>query len=223
MIIAIDGPAGSGKSTAAQMVAQRLGYLMLNTGAMYRAVGATAKGQGVDLADGPACAQVARNLDLEMDGSGRLLSRGQVVDMDGLLGEEQGSWASQVALLGEVRDVLVAAQRKIGERWDLVTEGRDTTTVVFPHAEHKFFVTASLAERAKRRMGQTGFHKDLEQTMLDVQQRDRQDQEREVAPLVKAEGAIEISTDGLSIDQVVDKILEYVHRGKKVWRAGERP
>ncbi len=185
---------------------------MLNTGAMYRAVGAAAAERELALTDGPACAEVARSLDLDMDGAGRILARGQVVDMDALLGEEQGAWASSVALLPQVRDVLVAVQQAIGQRWDLVTEGRDTTTVVFPNAEHKFFVTASLAERARRRLGQTGFHKNLEQIMADVQQRDRQDKEREVAPLLHAPDAVEVLTDGLSIDQVVELVLNLIRR-----------
>jgi len=210
MIIAIDGPAGSGKSTVAQRVAQELGYLMLNTGAMYRAVGIAVHERGVDFNDGPACAAVATGLELDVDGQGRLLSRGQVVDADGLLGEEQGAWASRVALLPEVRHVLVAAQRVIGEHWDIVTEGRDTATVVFPDAQFKFFITASLAERARRRLEQTGFHKNLESIMTDIQLRDRQDEGREIAPLQRAEDSVEILTDGLSIERVVALVVQAV-------------
>ena len=213
MIIAIDGPAGSGKSTVAQLVAQELGCLMLNTGAMYRAVGVAVHEAGVSMDDEAACAQVAKSLDLDVDGQGRLLSRGRVVDADGLLGEGPGAWASRVARLPAVREVLVSVQQRIGERWDLVTEGRDTTTVVFPHADHKFFVTASLAERARRRLGQTGFHKNLEALMLDIEARDRQDEQREVAPLMRADDATEILTDGLTIQRVVELILGMVRRG----------
>ncbi|HPF14341.1 MAG: (d)CMP kinase [Planctomycetes bacterium] len=218
MIIAIDGPAGSGKSTVAQLVAQRLGVLMLNTGAMYRAVGVAAHDQGLSLDDGRACAELARSLDLDLDPEGRLLSRGQVLDMDGLLGEEPGAWASAVALLPDVRKVLVEVQQDIGRRFDLVTEGRDTTTVVFPHADHKFFVTASLSERARRRMGQTGFHKNHEALMTEIEQRDRQDRQREVAPLVHAPDAHEVLTDGMRIEEVVDWILKQIQVGE-----GARP
>lgn len=213
MIIAIDGPAGSGKSTVAQLVAQEMGFLMLNTGAMYRAVGVAVHEAGVSFDDEAACVAVAQSLDLDMDPEGRLLSRGRVVDADGLLGEGPGAWASKVALLPGVRTVLVAAQRRVGERWDLVTEGRDTTTVVFPDADFKFFVTASLAERARRRMAQTGFHKNLEALMIDIEKRDRQDEQREVAPLVRDPDAIEVLTDGLSIQRVVELILKVVQHG----------
>jgi cytidylate kinase len=210
MIIAIDGPAGSGKSTVAQILAQRLGFLMLNTGAMYRAVGVTCLAQGVDLDDSQACSRVAAGLDLEVDGQGRLLSRGQVVDMDGLIGEEQGAAASQVGQLAEVRAVLVDAQRRVGEKWDLVTEGRDTTTVVFPGAEYKFFLTASLEERAKRRHSQLESHKDLQGLMADIEKRDRNDSERKASPLSQAADAHAVNTDGLSIDQVVDRLFALI-------------
>ncbi len=210
MIIAIDGPAGSGKSTVAQLLAQRLGCLMLNTGAMYRAVGVSCLDQGVDLNDPGACARVAQALDLEVSEDGRLLSRGQVVDMDGLLGEEQGAAASKVAVLSEVRTVLVDAQRRVGESWDLVTEGRDTTTVVFPGAEFKFFLTASLEERARRRLGQMPPNSSLERVMADIQRRDLQDSERAASPLIQAEDAHVINTDGLTIEQVLEAVISAI-------------
>ena len=190
----------------AHILAQRLGFLMLNTGAMYRAVGVTCLSQGVDLADSVACAHVAVALELEVDGEGRLTSRGQIVDMDGLIGEQQGAAASRVGQLFQVREVLVEAQRRVGEHWDLVTEGRDTTTVVFPAAEHKFFLTASLEERARRRHGQVDSGMELKQLMVDIERRDRQDSERKASPLTQAPDAHVLNTDGLSIDLVVERI-----------------
>ncbi|MCA9001298.1 MAG: (d)CMP kinase, partial [Planctomycetes bacterium] len=169
-------------------------------------VGVACLDRDIDFTDGPACARVARELELDVDGEGRLLSRGQVVDMDGLLGEEPGAAASRVGQLPEVRQVLVAAQQRIGAHWDLVTEGRDTTTVVFPKAEYKFYLTASLEERARRRHGQMGQTQCEESLKDEIVLRDRMDQERAASPLSLAEDACIVNTDGMSIAQVVEAL-----------------
>ena len=224
MIITIDGPAGSGKSTVARALAKDLGIAYLDTGAMYRAVTLAALRQGMDLANQEALAALAAGLELTMeDRQGRLTVR---------LGGEDVSAAIRAAEVTEnahfaadappVRTVLVAMQRRIGLDLDrtsggVVTEGRDQGSVVFPEAAQKFYLDADGPTRARRRydeMVASGQKVDLPELERNLAQRDTRDQVRTVGPLVKPDGAVAIDTTALTIEQVVAQVRSHV-RGRQ--------
>lgn len=203
MIIAIDGPAASGKSSVARLLAVRLGLPFLNTGAMYRAVGLACEGAGADLDDGAACAAVTREQSFELDGEGCLLWNGEPAE--GRVGSEAaGQLASRIALLPLVRDVLVQRQRELAQEHGAVAEGRDTTTVVFPMADFKFFLWASPDERGLRRAKQAGTPELAAELTRDLAQRDAQDAGRAVAPLLQAQDAVRVETGAMGLDAVVE-------------------
>jgi pantoate ligase/cytidylate kinase len=210
-IIAIDGPAGSGKSTVARLVAQQLEFTHLDTGAMYRAVTWAALQKNIQL-NGPSLTLLAQELDLKLKTTPELtriwingsevthLIRSQVIN----------AHVSTVAAVPGVRQVLVAKQQQLGQRGGVVMEGRDIGSQVFPQAEIKIFLTASPAERARRRaldlerQGETP--PDLETLAQQILQRDYQDAARATAPLIQAPDALLLNTDGLTIPAVVDRI-----------------
>jgi len=216
MIIAIDGPAGSGKSTVAKLVAQRLGFHYLDTGAMYRAVAVSAQRHGVGLDDGLGLAELAGREEIVFEhvGTEALPSRVLIGGAD-VTAEIRTPWAdgavSQVARLSQVRDAMVAQQRHLGESGDIVVEGRDIGTVVFPDAGLKVFLTASPEERARRRATQQsalGHVVDQSAVHEAIVKRDEADSTRAVSPLVAASDAVQLDTTGLSIEQVVGRIAE---------------
>lgn len=220
-IIAIDGPAGAGKSTVARQVARNLGLLYLDTGAMYRAVTWLALQAGATLDDEPAVAEVLSRCQLELQPTQDEAVAGCQVKVNGedvtqaIRTGEVTSNVSTVAAQSAVRQFLVQQQQNYGSRGGLVAEGRDIGTHVFPHAELKIFLTASVRERARRRrqdlerQGQNVMSLDrLEQA---IAERDRKDSTRVLAPLCKAPEAIEIQTDGLSISDVIGKIVDCYH------------
>jgi len=221
MIIAIDGPAGSGKSTVARALAARLGLTFLDTGAMYRAVTLTMLGRGLDPGDGEACGRVALDLELGFDAEGRILIDGEPGEPR-IRSAEVDHEVSSVAAHPQVRLAVVPKQRAIAisvERAGetsagrgVVAEGRDTTTVVFPDADHKFFLSASLGERARRRAGQEGHPEQVTEIQAGIERRDHLDSTRSHSPLALADDAVEIDTDGLSVEQVVQQILDHVKR-----------
>ncbi|MDB5297312.1 MAG: cmk [Phycisphaerales bacterium] len=213
MIITIDGPAGTGKSTVAQAVAQRLGFDFLDTGAMYRAIGLEALRREADLTDGRELAFVAKHSTIEFDWSRRppgVLLKGEPVGHL-LRGAEATRAASFVAVVPEIRDVMVAQQQRIGrERPFLVTEGRDQGTVVFPEAGLKFFLDATAAERARRRVGQLrsrGEIVDPQEILRQIEERDARDRGRKVAPLAPAADARVVDTTHLNRDEVIELII----------------
>jgi len=215
-VIAIDGPTGSGKSTVARRVAGELGYLYLDTGAMYRAVGLLATEAGVRLDDEAAVVPIAAAAGLRFGGDGRLFAGDR--DVSGLIRSlEMGAAASVVSVLPGVRRLLVERQRTLGSGADIVMEGRDIGTNVFPDAEVKVFLTGRPEVRAARRAEELcakGDEVDVDEVLEALVERDRRDSEREVAPLRKAADAVEVDTSALTLDEVVDAVVAIV--GEKV-------
>ncbi len=218
MIITIDGPAGAGKSCAARALAHRLGFRFLDTGAMYRAVTLAAKRQDVDMSDADAMANVAQNLDLKLE-EDRVLLDGE--DVTKAIRTFDITTSTRYAADSKgVRAQLVCWQREIAEGQDVVSEGRDQSTVVFPDAECKIFLTASEQVRAERRyldLISRGEQVTRSEVLAKQQLRDKQDCSREVGSLIQSEDAIEFSTDGLSPEEVVEELLQIVEsrRGAK--------
>jgi cytidylate kinase len=215
--VAIDGPAGSGKSTVSKEVARRLGYAYVDTGAMYRAVALLGLRKGIDRSDENGFIKEAAGAAMEFRVTGdgqRFFVNGEDVT-DKVRRPEVGELSSPVSAIPDVRRYLTEAQRRMARDGGVVMEGRDIGTVVCPQAEVKVFVTASEEERARRRfleLKQKGVDADLEEVRAGIAERDRRDSSREVAPLVKAADAVELVTDGLSIEQVVDRVIDLVRR-----------
>jgi cytidylate kinase len=213
-IVAIDGPVGSGKSTVARRVAERLGYVYLDTGAMYRAVGLLATEAGVALDDEAAVTPIAAAASLRFD-DGRLFAGDR--DVSGLIRTlEMGAAASVVSVLPGVRRLLVERQRELGSGADIVMEGRDIGTNVYPDADVKVFLTARPEVRAARRAAELrakGEGVDVAEVLGALVERDRRDTEREVAPLRMAGDAVEVDTSELTLDQVVDAVVAVVREG----------
>jgi CMP/dCMP kinase len=200
MVVAIDGPAGAGKSTVARAAARALGFTYLDSGAMYRAVAL------MTLRHGGAASEHAQRLELEMR-DGRVIANGEDVT-EAIRSPEVSEAASRVATNEMVRAALVKKQRELLSHGDWVVEGRDIGTVVAPDAEVKVFLTASPEQRARRRAAELGA--DLETVLRDQALRDAQDTSREHSPLLVAPGAVELDTSDLSMDEVVERIAELV-------------
>ncbi len=216
MIVAIDGPAGAGKSSIASRLAERLGFAFLDTGAMYRAVTLAALRKGLGSRDGQAIAQLAEELTIEFDGKQTLLN-GEDVSLP-IRGVDVSAAVYLAADNVAVRRRLVDLQRQIAAEQDMVTEGRDQGTVAFPQAECKIFLTASREERARRRFEELSNRGEIvtfEEVLAQQDERDRRDETRAVGRLVKADDALEVFTDDLSLEQVVDR-LERIVRQKAV-------
>lgn len=206
----MDGPAGAGKSTVARRVAEALGLQFLDTGAMYRAVTLEVLARGVPPTDAAGCSAVAHSLELDFDEAGKLRIDGRPGEPD-IRGREVTRHVSTVSAHPAVREAIVARQRVLGRSEPgVVAEGRDTTTVVFADADHKFFLNASPEERARRRALQEGTPERVDEILADIQRRDRTDTDREHSPLMQAEDAVRIDADDLTADQVVARILELV-------------
>jgi CMP/dCMP kinase len=217
-VVAIDGPAGAGKSTTARRLAARLDYSFLDTGALYRAVALSARRRGVDWRNEVGLAEMILALDLRFDGSGenaRVLVDGVDVTRD-IRTPEISDGASLVSAFSQVRAALLELQRSIGERGRIVAEGRDTGTVVFPAAAAKFFLNAPASVRAERRARElraAGQAVDLADVLREMELRDERDRTRTVSPLRRADDAFEIDTAGLTAEEVVER-MEAVVRSR---------
>ena len=212
-VVAVDGPVGSGKSTVARRVATRLGYVYLDTGAMYRAVGLLATEAGVALDDETAVVALARSAGLRFDGVGRLFAGGRDVS-DAIRTLEMGAAASRVSALPGVRSLLVEEQRRLAGDTDIVMEGRDIGTNVFPDAAVKIYLTARPEVRAARRaaeLREKGDEVDEAQVLAALLERDRRDTTRAVAPLRKAVDAVELDTSELTVDEAVEAVVGISH------------
>ncbi len=210
-IITIDGPSGSGKGTIASLLAERLGWEVLDSGALYRLVGYAAEKSGISLDQVANLCEVARNLNV--------IFKGDQVFLDGeevsryIRTEVAGNAASKVAAVPEVRVALLGWQRSFAREPGLVADGRDMGSVVFPDADVKVFLTASAEERASRRYNQLkekGISVSLRDLVRDIRERDERDQNRDVAPLVAPVAALEVESTSLSIDEVLEQVLRKV-------------
>jgi cytidylate kinase len=219
MIIAIDGPAGAGKSTVAKILAQKLGFLYVDTGAMYRALTLRVLEQGIEIKDTGKIITVAKHIRLELinkaDGSLTILLDGRDVSK-GIRQARITRHVSDIAKIKEVRQVMLKIQRRLGRKKNSVLDGRDIGTVVFPDAERKFYLDADFSERVRRRHKELlGLGQDLkaEEVEKDLKNRDTIDSTRKVAPLKKAKDAIYLDTTNMTIAQVVNTLLRHIPYG----------
>lgn len=214
-IIAIDGPAASGKSTTAQLLAEKLGYVYIDTGAMYRACALKAKKMGIDINDEESIRELLDDIDIRIENhnsKNRIFLDGEDVSED-IRADDISALASAISAIPAVRYKMVELQRKMGEKGGVILDGRDIGTFVFPSAEVKFFLTASPEVRAKRRwleLKQKGINKDFSEVLADLVKRDNNDSQRALAPLKKADDAIEVDTSNITIEEQTDYLYQII-------------
>ncbi|MCR5835480.1 MAG: (d)CMP kinase [Lachnospiraceae bacterium] len=215
--IAIDGPAGAGKSTIAKLVAKKLGFIYVDTGSMYRTLALACIRAGVTAQEKEKVVDVCNNSEVALE----YVDGNQVVRLNGedvsafIRTEEVGNMTSSIAVYEPVREILVKMQQKIATEKDLVMDGRDIGSVVLPNAELKIYLTASVSTRARRRykeLQEKGVECNINDIERDIEERDYRDMNREVSPLTQTEDAILVDSSDMTIDEVVDKIIGYVSR-----------
>ena len=216
LIITIDGPSGVGKGTVGRIISKKLGYLYLDTGAMYRASALATQREGIKLDDEEELKKMLSKISIsfreDSNGETRVLLNGEDVT-DEIRTLLISHLSSNISKKGVVRRALQRMQREIGEKGGVVAEGRDTGTYVFPDADFKFYLDADLGERARRRWLQLrdmGIHTGLELVEREIEERDRQDKERDDSPLHPAQDAYIINTTNLGVDETVDRILKII-------------
>jgi len=221
LIIAIDGPSGAGKSTLAKRLAKELNFIYLDTGAMYRALALKVLRQDVDLADDARLAELVKVTEIDLtEKQGRLevLLDGRDVASE-IRTPEVSQMASKVSALRIVRERMLDLQRAMGRRGNVVAEGRDIGTVIFPQADVKIFLDASVRERARRRSDElkaAGRPVDLDETLRDIEERDKRDSERDIAPLRKADDALMIDSSTASAEEVAAQVLLKIREKREV-------
>ena len=219
-IITVDGPAGSGKSTVSRLLAKRLKYLYLDTGAMYRAVALQAKRESVDLKDREKISRLCRDLDLHfktVDGKTRIFLGSEDISA-AIRSPEMDMLSSAISAIKEVRQAMTLLQRKMAGQGGVVAEGRDMGTVVFPDADCKFFVDADSGVRAGRRYRERlerGEAVSMGEVEKELRKRDDQDTNRALAPLAPAKDAVIMDTTNMTVEEVVEKMIKTVEKGNK--------
>lgn len=218
-VVAIDGPAGTGKGTVTKLVAKKTGLIHIDTGAMYRCATLACLSQGIDPSEEEKIKEILKRIDIKMlyeKEIQRVLLNGQDVS-ERIRTSDIENQVAKFAKIKMVRDVLTPLQREMGRRHDVIMEGRDIGTVVFPNADIKIYLDCSLEERARRRYKQNlekGIHDSYEEVLKSMIERHKLETEREIAPFVKAEDAITIDTTHMSIEEVVNQIEEMIRRKK---------
>ena len=211
-VIAIDGPAGSGKGTIANILAKKYGYTYIDTGATYRCVALSVLRNNIDITDEKSIIDLVKTLNIDFDESGKTYLNNE--DVSNLIRtKEVSSIVSPISSIVKVREILVDLQRKMSNNKDVVMEGRDITTVVFPNADYKFYLDASVDERANRRYIQnqeSGINMSYDEILENIKKRDYNDMNKPVGALKRTEEQIYIDATNLTIDEVVDKIMEYI-------------
>lgn len=211
MVVAIDGPAGSGKGTVSKILSNKLNYMYIDTGAMYRSIAYLVLKNNIDIKDSKSIIELAKNAKIEFIDSKVIVNGEDVTDK--IRSMEVSKIASPVSSIVELREILVNLQREMAKDYNVVMEGRDITTVVFPNAEYKFYLDATLEERAKRRFIENkakNMDVNYEEILENIRKRDYNDMHKEVGSLTRTEDSIYIDSTNMTIDEVVDEMLKHI-------------